>query len=698
MDAKTNSLIEETSPYLLQHAHNPVDWHAWKQPALDKARELDRPILLSIGYAACHWCHVMEHESFEDPATATVMNDHFVCIKVDREERPDLDKIYQTAHQMLTGRPGGWPLNMFLMPDDHVPFFGGTYFPHQPRYGMPAFTDLLGKVAAYYHDHKAELKQQNRSLQDAFKRIALNKQGGQHHALNDRPVRKAEQDLLQAYDPVYGGFGGAPKFPHPTNLERCLRSAFQQPAGGIAEQLADSIRHSLTIMSAGGFNDQVGGGFYRYSVDEYWMIPHFEKMLYDNAQLIELYVDAGLAFADRDLLTTAQRTCDWVMREMQAPQGGYYSSLDADSEGEEGRFYVWSREELRGLLDDNQWQLMSLRYGLDGKANFEGRWHLHARKPLDETAALAGIPEAQARTMLLAAHTRLLEERNTRVWPGQDDKILTAWNGLMIHAMAHCGRMLDQPDYIQSADQALAFIREHLWDGERLLATYRDGQSQLNAYLDDYVLLATGILELLQVRWSDADAEMLQALMAAILDHFEDSGHGGFFFTSDDHEKLLQRLKPDSDDAIPSGNGIAAQLLIRLGHLFGEQRFLDAAERTLKCLWQNLSHNPSAHGSLLTALDLWLQPPEILIIRGSPDKTAAWQQQAISGYAPDRLVFSIPPGARKLPGVLADKRPQDGEVIAYPCRGTSCLAPVTELELWSEYLKRDSVGATSGRS
>lgn len=685
MDKKANSLIEETSPYLLQHAHNPVDWHAWKQPALDKARELDKPILLSIGYAACHWCHVMEHESFEDPATAKVMNDHFICIKVDREERPDLDKIYQTAHQMLTSRPGGWPLNMFLMPDDHAPFFGGTYFPDTPRYGMPAFTELLGKVATYYGEHRAELQRQNASLRDAFARISRSKQSGQHQQLDGKPVHKAEQDLKQSYDPVHGGFGGAPKFPHPTNLERCLRSASQSPDEDIASQLGDIARHTLTAMSDGGLNDQVGGGFYRYSVDEYWMIPHFEKMLYDNAQLIPLYVDAGMGFDDDNLLSVARKTCDWVIDEMQSADGGYYSSLDADSEGEEGRFYVWRRDDIHGLLDDQQWQVMTMRYGLDGKANFEGQWHLHGHASVADIAKKTGISDKSVSDTLTTAHDILLKKRADRVRPNLDDKVLTSWNGMMIHAMAHCGRLLAEPSYIHSAEQALEFIRIHLWNGKRLLATYRQGQSQLNAYLDDYVLLANGILELLQVRWSDEDVIMLQALMDAILNHFEDEEHGAFFFTSDDHEKLLQRVKPDSDDAIPSGNGIAIQLLIRLGHLFGNQQYLDSAEKALKCLWDNISSYPSGHGSLLTALDLWLQPAEFLIIRGSADETSEWQAAAISAYVPDRLVLCIPPDAKYLPGVLADKQPGK-RVTAYPCKGTSCLPPVTDITAWREYL------------
>lgn len=693
MTTYTNALANETSPYLLQHASNPVEWHAWKPEALARARELDRPILLSIGYAACHWCHVMEHESFEDPEIARVMNDNFVCIKVDREERPDLDKIYQTAHHLLTGRAGGWPLNMFLMPDDHTPFFGGTYFPNTPRYGMPAFAELLKRVASYYRDNLDDLQRQNHSLVDAFARMTSSKQGGEHHALNESPIRKAQQELIHSYDKVYGGFGGAPKFPHPTNLEFCLRRSMGKTGIPHDEELSTVVRHSLLSMANGGVNDQVSGGFYRYSVDEQWMIPHFEKMLYDNAQLIPLYTDAGMAFSDEELLATARTTCDWVMREMQSRDGGYYSSLDADSEGEEGRYYVWSAKELRSLLDDRQWQIAASRYGLDGEANFDGRWHLHVHRSIAEVATQLHLNEESVSKSLADIHDTLSQDRATRVRPGLDDKVLTSWNGMMIHAMAHCGRILGTPEYIDSARRALDFVRDELWDGKRLLATFREGHSQLNAYLDDYVQLAAGILELLQNRWDDDDARLLKSLMDAVLEHFEDSQHGAFFFTSDDHEKLLQRVKPDSDDAIPSGNGIAAQLLLKLGHVYGDQRYLESAERTLKSLWDNLNHYPSGHGALLAALDLWLMPPEILVIRGDGKEAEDWKAMALEGYLPDRLVFSIPRDASKLPGLLAGKHPTES-TIAYPCRGTSCLSPITDRDEWGRYLAEHTQPST----
>jgi len=688
METRTNALIDETSPYLLQHAHNPVDWQPWNETAISHARERDVPILLSIGYAACHWCHVMEHESFEDPAIAEVMNRHFVCIKVDREERPDLDKIHQVAHQILTGRPGGWPLNIFLTPDDHTPFFSGTYFPPVARYGMPPFAEVLEKIAHYYRHHRADIRRQNDSLRETFERIASSKQHPVRQRLDATPLERAAEQLAQAFDPIHGGFGGAPKFPHPTNLERGLRHGCFGMITATSVQLAEAALHSLVKMAEGGLQDQVGGGFYRYSVDDQWMIPHFEKMLYDNAQLIPLYLDAGLQHDRPDLLAVARRTCDWALAEMQDAGGGFYSSLDADSEGEEGRFYTWDRDEVEHLLEPQQWSLFRLRYGFDRAANFEGRWHLHAVRPIDEVATMSGIDRRQADVLLRQALGTLHRARDGRQRPGLDDKVLTAWNALMIRALARAGRLLDAPRYTSAADRALQFIRNALWDGARLLATSRAGRHRLNAYLDDYALLADALLELLQTRWSDSDAAMLMTLLDGMLGHFEDRAHGGFFFTSDDHERLLTRIKPDSDDALPSGNGIAAQVLIRAGHLFGEPRYLDAAERTLQCLWRNLQHSPSAHGALLSALEEYLTPPELVILRGESTTMCDWQGALAARSLPGRLVFAIPNSASP-PAGLAAKVAAPAGVVAYHCTGPQCRPPVSDLDALLAQLDRD---------
>ncbi len=686
LNSMANSLINETSPYLLQHAQNPVNWYPWTTHALELAQKQDKPILLSIGYAACHWCHVMEHESFEDQATADIMNRHFVCIKVDREERPDLDKIYQTAYQLLNQKPGGWPLNMFLSPEDHTPFFGGTYFPPDNRYGMPPFKIILERIIEYFQKHRTQLRQQNQQIQAAFDDMTENKIANKAISLTHEPLKRAAMALKDTFDSVHGGFGGAPKFPHPTNLERCIRYAYFCEDENTASQLLEMCRFTLVKMSEGGLNDHVGGGFYRYSTDEFWMIPHFEKMLYDNAQLIPLYLDAARACSLPHMYEVADQTCKWVCREMQSTDGGYFSSLDADSEGEEGRFYVWQNEELQDLVSPMQWKLLQSRYGLQGKPNFEGSWHLHAQKSIQSVAEEHGLDEETTRLEIRQSLELLHVSRSKRVRPGLDDKVLTSWNGMMIAAMARAGDILGVVEYIHSAEQSLTFVRKHLWDGKRLKATAREGKSQLNAYLDDYVLLASGIFELLKVRWSADDMHMLMQLIDSVIEHFEDSENGGFFFTSDDHEQLLTRIKPGSDDAIPSGNGIIAQLLTQLGHLLGDQRYLDTAEKTLRAMWQDINNYPIGHGSLLSALESVLYPPEIIILRGKVDELENWRSLTRKYIHPNLLILAIPDDAEKLPAYLASKVAPDYGILAYPCRGTACHPAISDIDEFRDYI------------
>jgi hypothetical protein len=668
-------LIHETSPYLLQHAHNPVDWQPWGETALAQARALDKPILLSIGYSACHWCHVMEHESFEDEAVARVMNELFVCIKVDREERPDLDKIYQTAHQILTQRPGGWPLNMFLMPTDHMPFFGGTYFPKTPRYGMSGFVDLLQRVARAYREQRESIERQNDSVRDVFRRLEpAAPVPGVHIA--PAVLTQALDELKHQFDTRYGGFGSAPKFPHPTSLEFCLRAYARSVSAGQADATARHMVHaSLTAMARGGLYDQLGGGFCRYSVDAQWIIPHFEKMLYDNAQLLGLYADAALALDEALFRRIACDTGAWVMREMQAPGGGYYSTLDADSEGHEGKFYAWSIDEIARLLTPEEWNVVEAVFGLAGEPNFEGRWHLNVHA--DSAAVAGGLqrPEAEVNALIESARAKLFAARAQRVPPGRDEKILTSWNGLMIKAMAHAGRLLNEPEFVHSAERAFDFVRATLWRNGRLLATTKDGKTHLNAYLDDYVFLMDAGLELLQARWRDDDLAFVRALADVVLEHFEDENHGGFFFTADDHEPLLQRPKPASDDAIPAGNGVAALTFARLGHLLGDSNYLKAAERTLEALYGAVLSYPSAHGALLRAIEEYLYPTETIVLRGEAAALAEWLERSRRRYAPRRLTVAIPENAAALPGVLA-QRPAVGGITAYVCAGHSCQAPV----------------------
>jgi len=671
----TNALARETSPYLLQHAHNPVDWQPWGPEALERARRENKPILLSVGYSACHWCHVMAHESFEDEATARVMNELFVNIKVDREERPDLDRIYQTAHQMLAQRPGGWPLTMFLSPDDQTPFFGGTYFPREPRYGMPAFTDLCRRVASYFHEHRDEIDAQNASVRDTFRRLS-------HSApmagisITEPVLARARDDIADQFEPKYGGFGHAPKFPHPTTIERLLRHWADHPDDPQALHMA---RTTLHAMASGGIYDQLGGGFCRYSVDEYWMIPHFEKMLYDNGQLLALYTDAAMAGQDPVFRRIAIETGEWAMREMQSPEGGFYSALDADSEGEEGRFYVWSPDEVKALLTPDEYAVLAPVYGLDRKPNFEETaWHLHVFESPAVVAQQLGLEGEHTAQLLTDARRKLLTARDRRMRPGRDDKVLTAWNGLMIKGMARAGRLLGRGDFVVSAERAFDFIRTRLWTNDRLLASYKDGRAHLNAYLDDYAFLLDGGLELLQARWRAGDLEFLIELAETLLDHFEDKTSGGFFFTSDDHERLIHRPKPAGDEAIPSGNGVAAQALARLGHLLGAAHFLEAAHNTLVALWPEIERTPSHCNSLLVAVEEYLHPVQTVVVRGKAGAMQPWLNRCWRDYAPRRMALAIPDEAGPLPGVLAERTAQDG-VIAWVCSGHSCQAPVTDL-------------------
>jgi uncharacterized protein YyaL (SSP411 family) len=697
-----NRLVDATSPYLQQHAQNPVDWWPWCEEALAQAREQDKPILLSVGYSACHWCHVMAHESFEDLATAELMNRLFVNIKVDREERPDIDKIYQTAHQLLAQRPGGWPLTVFLTPAGLEPFFAGTYFPRQPRHGLPAFSELLTGVERAYRQQRDAIDAQNASLMDALKQL----EPAPADSIPDAsPLEGARRQLGGSFDRVHGGFGSAPKFPHPTNLEFLLRHwSATAPQGRLGTGGDDQALHmalfTLERMIRGGINDQLRGGFCRYSVDDQWMIPHFEKMLYDNGPLLALCCDAcqvseqaggqtgeqtGEPIAqgpggDGLFRDAAAATADWVMAEMQSPEGGYYSTLDADSEGEEGRFYVWDKAEVTALLEEAEYALVATLFGLDRAPNFEGRWHLHGYRTLGDVAEAQSLPLERARALLDSAKRKLLAARARRVRPGRDEKILTSWNALMIKGMARAARVLARDDCLDSAERALTFIRSTLWHDGRLLATYKDGRAHLNAYLDDHALLLDALLELLQTRWRRADLDWAIALADLLLDQFYDQQQGGFFFTAADHEQLIQRPKPLGDESMPSGNGVAAQALQRLGHLLGEPRYLDAVEATLRLAAEPMRRIPYAHASLLAALDEHLQPAETIIIRGDGDELDAWRAAAQRGYHPRRVVLAIPSVEADLPGALAAMVPGKS-TRGYRCRGTQCETPVESIAM-----------------
>ena len=678
-----NRLAQETSPYLQQHAGNPVDWYPWGEEALREAKESGKPILLSVGYSACHWCHVMAHESFEDPEVATVMNELFVNVKVDREERPDIDQIYQAAQQMLTQRTGGWPLTMFLTADQ-VPFFGGTYFPRQARYGLPGFVDLMRRVRAFHDAKRGDIDAQNGELVAALARTSP--RGGAHpHDFSQQPLREAISFHESTFDHARGGFGQAPKFPHPDTLETCLR---HHARTGDAGSLAMATT-TLAKMAEGGIFDQLGGGFARYSVDNDWAIPHFEKMLYDNGQLIRLYADAWAITGEALFARTVEETASWVMREMQSPGGGYYSSLDADSEGEEGKFYVWSREEVHALLPAGERAVAIPHYGFDRGPNFEGHaWNPIVAEPLADIAARLGIPGDEAAARLASARAKLLAAREGRIRPGRDDKILTSWNALMIGGMAHASRVLDRPDWLACARRALDFIRTAMWKDERLLATHKDGKSHLNAYLDDYAFLLAALIEVLQADFRADDLAWAQALGDALLESFHDEAGGGFFFTSHDHERLIHRPKPGHDNATPSGNGVAAWALNRLSFLSGETRFQRAAEGTLALFWSAIERSPAGFGSLLAAREETLSPPTTVIVNGPQAGFAPWREALRREYLPATLALFVGDPAG-IPPPLA--KPAGPAVNAWVCEGVTCMAPIAVPGQLRETLKGSKI-------
>ncbi len=672
-----NHLIGETSPYLLQHAENPVDWYPWGKEALEIAQTQDKPILLSIGYSACHWCHVMAHESFEDPIVAAMMNEHFVNIKVDREERPDLDQIYQNAHYMLNHRSGGWPLTMFLTPE-HKPFFGGTYFPKEARYGMPGFLDLLPKVAEVYRTRREDIERQNAVLLKLFTQ-SLPASDTSASSLSRQPIDQAWKQLRHSFDETYGGFGDAPKFLHPAELQFCLRRYIFDKQN----EALHVVVHTLEKMAEGGLYDQLGGGFYRYSTDRYWRIPHFEKMLYDNALLLHLYTEAWLLTGHPLFKRVVEETAAWVMREMQAnseKNEGYYSSIDADSEHEEGKFYVWDQQTIAAILSHDEYAVAAPYYGIDRAPNFEDKyWHLEVVQSIEAIAAHNNISEETTRQCIDTACKKLLSEREHRIRPECDKKILTSWNALMIKGMARAGQVFGHREWVHSAMQAADFIRDRLWQNNRLLATFKDDKAHLNAYLDDYAFLLDSLLTLIQVEFRQADLDFANTLADTLLTQFEDKVSGGFFFTSHDHETLMHRPKTGHDNAIPAGNGIAAITLQRLGHLLNEPRYLESAQRVLDVFSGELSRHASTYCSLLTALEEFIAPPRTVILRGEKAALQVWLTGLIP-YSSSMTLVALPLELSGLPDSLSKRPAPDGTISAWVCEGSHCLPEIRTLE------------------
>jgi len=665
-----NRLSDETSPYLLQHVDNPVDWWPWSDEAFETARAAGKPVLLSVGYSACHWCHVMAHESFEDPATADVMNRLFVNVKVDREERPDVDRIYQLAHQLLTQRGGGWPLTMFIDPETERPFFGGTYFPKDARHGFPAFAEVLASVAKYYDEQRDEIRDQGDRLVDVLGQLDP-PPADAGRQLDSTPLEALRERLGRTFDRDYGGFSDAPKFPHPETIDRLLRT-WRATANDTEPDLDALFMASLTLtrMVEGGLFDHLGGGFFRYSVDRYWQIPHFEKMLYDNGPLLRVAAEAHLATGDTAFAEAANATANWMLDDMRSPEGGFYATRDADSEGREGAYYLWTPDTVRSVVDPEDYAAFAGRYGLEQPANFEGDWHLTVRKPID-----SGAGERIER-----ARSALLEARSKRVPPERDEKQLAAWNALAIDALAVAGGVLDREDLVDAAAGTADFVLDTLVVDDRLYASYKDGETRFPAYLDDHAFLLKAMLTLLETRWDGRYLAFAISLADTLLERFQDRDNGGFYFTADDHETLMHRPKPLADESMPSGNGVAAFALQRLGFLLGEPRYLDAAERTLRFAWQAMTQYPHGHVTLVTALEEYLHHTEIVVIRGDREEIDRWRDSAARIYAPRRLVFAIDADETGLPGALAERRPVDGETVAYRCVGTHCELPVTSFE------------------
>jgi uncharacterized protein YyaL (SSP411 family) len=670
-----NRLARETSPYLLQHAHNPVDWYPWGDEALRRARDEDRPILLSVGYSACHWCHVMERESFENDEVARLMNESFVNIKVDREERPDVDALYMTAVQQMTGR-GGWPMTVFLMPDG-TPFYGGTYFPPLPRHGLPAFSQILVAVADAYRERRDEVARSANEL-----RLMLR----QSMELRPPPsplspalLDAAYRGIASSFDRRHGGFGGAPKFPQPMVLDFLLRT--WKRTGD--EEALRMVVETLRAMARGGIYDQLGGGFHRYSVDARWLVPHFEKMLYDNALLARLYLHAWQATGDEELRRVAGEVLDYAVREMLSPEGGFYSAQDADSEGEEGRFYVWTPAEIDEALGPDDGPLFRAYFDVTAAGNFEGKNILHADRPAGEVAAELGVPASRLEDVVARGRETLYRVRAGRVWPGRDEKVLTAWNAMMLRSFAEAAAILDHPDYLQVARRCAAFLLGPLRADGRLLRSYRDGDARIDAFLEDHALLVDALVSLYEADFDPRWIAEARALAGEMVDRFWSEEDGMFFDAAGDGEPLVVRPRDINDSATPSGASAAATALLRLAALTGDESHERFAVRELENLSGLLERVPQGFGAMLSAVDRYLATAREVAIVGRPDAgdTRALLDVVRARYLPNTTVALRDPDrpedpARDLP-LLVDRPMVEGRAAAYVCERFACRRPVT---------------------
>jgi len=675
---KANRLVNEQSPYLRQHAYNPVDWFPWGEEALKRARDENKPILLSIGYSACHWCHVMERESFENETIASLMNNNFVPIKVDREERPDLDQIYMDAVQMITGR-GGWPLTMFLTPDAK-PFFGGTYWPPEDRQGMPGFARILVAVANAYQSGAQEVAHNVKKLTEALG--ALAKYEPTEGDLQANLGIEAARSLAGAYDSVNGGIGGAPKFPNTFVFSLFLRMF----AGEGDESMGEIVRHTLKKMARGGIYDQIGGGFHRYSVDERWLVPHFEKMLYDNALLARIYADAGRALNEAEFLVISRQILDYVLREMTSPEGGFYSSQDADSEGVEGKFFIWSPREVEKILGPELVPIAERYFDITDEGNFEGENILHRTIEPDDAARMFRRSEEKIQSDIATIRTKLLAAREMRVHPGRDEKVLVAWNAMMISAFAEGYRAHHEPRYLDAARRACDFIMSKMWDGHTLLRSCKDGKARFNAYLEDYALLAGAMMDTYEASLQAHYLQRARMLVDIIIERFLDREKGGFFFTSDDHEMLITRSKAAFDGSTPSGNSSAVMALLRMAEYTGVERYRNEAERALRLFREFMEKQPFGFSHMLEATDLYHRGATEIALVGDPGSAEfrQWVERLGLLYVPNLAIFTADQTAAEaggeLPEQLRGKRQVDGRMTAYLCREQTCSAPITEFK------------------
>src|SRR6059036_398728 len=656
-----NRLARETSPYLLQHAHNPVDWYPWGEEAFARARAEDKPLLLSVGYSACHWCHVMEHESFENPEIAGVMNRHFVNVKVDREERPDVDQIYMQAVQSMTGQ-GGWPMTVFLMPDG-APFYGGTYFPPEDRHGLPGFPRLLVALAEAWQQRPGEVSEQGRQIAASLGKMARLRSAGT--LLTDEILFSAFQGISAQFDEEHGGLGGAPKFPQPMIWEFVLRFA-RRSDNPYARRM---VHTTLVKMARGGIYDQLGGGFARYSVDRVWLVPHFEKMLYDNAQLASLYLHAWQAFGDPECRRVCEETLDYVLREMTDPAGGFYSAQDADSEGHEGKFFVWTPDEIRAVLGADADAAMAY-WGMDRGPNFEGK-------------SILWLPGEPDPARAAGWRGRLFDARERRVKPGRDDKVLAAWNGLMARAFAEAGRALVRTDYLAAARRNAEFVLGSMRADGRLLRTWKAGQAKLKGYLEDHAMVAAALLELYAATFDRLWLDEARGLADEILRLFWDESVGGFFDTGSDHERLIVRPRNLYDNAVPCGSSVAVEVLLRLAALTGDERYERHALSALRPMADLMGRHPTAFGRFLCALDFHLGPRvEVALVAPTKlEETEPLAEEVFGRFMPNLVAAGMVSGRREASAgvpLLEGRAAVDGKATAYVCRNYACELPVTE--------------------